>query len=113
MGLDRVARGTGSGCHDGSVGAEEGVEERGLAHVGGTGQDDESAGSEPFPGGGGRQKARHLLLQFGHPDRDPGRRDRAIVLLGKVDVVPQQRLHVEQGAPELGEPAREAAVELM
>ena len=86
--LDRIARRAGDLGDQCAVGAEQRIEQRRLAGVGPAGQDQQRALAEPL--GGGRR--RRAGARSGRPTSSScaamrARRNRAIVLAGKIDVV--------------------------
>jgi hypothetical protein len=92
--------------------AEKRVEERRLAGVGPSSKDQKRALTEPL----GRGRAGHQIADLRRggldPDGDPVRRDRAIVFLGKIDIVAQESLHVDERFSKTGQPPGQAALEL-
>ena len=55
----------------------------------------------------------HVVERRSRGQRDALARDRAVVLLGKVDVVGEQRLDLEDALAKREDPCRQAAVELV
>ena len=101
--LDGIASGARCLRHQRPAGAEQGVEEGGLPGIGPAGEHHQRAFAEPLAGGRGRDEPLDSPAHVRRALRDALDRHRAVVLLGKIDLVAEHRLEVEQGLAQLAE----------
>ena len=113
VGLDRIARGARHLGHDRPLPPQQRVEERRLPRVGRARDHEQRAFAQALPLGRRAQQPRHALPGRAPRVSHPLGPHRALVFLGEIDLVGEQRLELEDLAPQRVEPLGEPAVELL
>ena len=111
--LDGVARGAGDLGHDCALGTEQRVEQGRFAGVGPACDHEQRAFAQPFALGSGLQEIGYAVTHNAPRISHAFRRDGTLILLGKVDVIGQQRVEFQDLAAERRQAVRQPALELL